>query len=326
MSTARELLEQADALMRRNRSPPRGEDIPELTDAIPHGALPRAAVPVPAAARRSAAAPTAIDDIPELTEAVEEIEAPSIQEYPDDPDELSRWLQENEPQIPERRPSSAPREAGLTPRVAFAPAVPRANAAVPSESFARLDSSVPPDSIAPPASFVQQEWIATPDSVAPLAERILTEALGHTSEQTAVTRVTEAIELTPIAEPAEERLADDLPVVSSADVVLDDDVFADDATTTITPTAGSTGLPIDTDDPERWKALAEEIRMQVLQRIDIFTDTGLREQLTARLQPVVDRASADLVATINREVGQLLRTYVAEAIEREIEHWRHGGG
>ena len=39
------------------------------------------------------------------------------------------------------------------------------------------------------------------------------------------------------------------------------------------------------DDPERWKALAEEIRMQVLQRIDIFTDTGLREQLTARLQP-----------------------------------------
>ncbi len=108
--------------------------------------------------------------------------------------------------------------------------------------------------------------------------------------------------------------------------MLDDDVFADDATATITPTAGSTGLPIDTDDPERWKALAEEIRMQVLQRIDIFTDTGLREQLTARLQPVVDRASADLVATINREVGQLLRTYVAEAIEREIEHWRHGGG
>ena len=29
----------------------------------------------------------------------------------------------------------------------------------------------------------------------------------------------------------------------------------------------------------RWQALAEEIRMQVLQRIDIFTDTGLREQL-----------------------------------------------
>jgi hypothetical protein len=85
--------------------------------------------------------------------------------------------------------------------------------------------------------------------------------------------------------------------------------------------------PIDGDvDAARWNSLAEEVRMQVLQRIDIFTDTGLQEQLTARLQPIVDRASADLVAAINQHVGQLLRTYVAEAIEREIETWRHGGG
>ena len=49
---------------------------------------------------------------------------------------------------------------------------------------------------------------------------------------------------------------------------------------------------------------------------------AFRVQLAARLQPVVDRASADLIATINREVGQLLRTYVAEAIEREIAKWR----
>jgi len=79
-------------------------------------------------------------------------------------------------------------------------------------------------------------------------------------------------------------------------------------------------------DALHWDVLAEEIRMQVLQRNDIFTDTGLQEQLAARLQPIVDRASADLVATINREVGRLLRTYVAEAIEREIEKWRQEGG
>ena len=79
-------------------------------------------------------------------------------------------------------------------------------------------------------------------------------------------------------------------------------------------------------DAARWVTLAEDVRMQVLQRIDIFTDTGLQEQLKARLQPIVDRASADLVATINQHVGQLLRAYVAEAIEREIEKWRHGGG
>ncbi len=78
-------------------------------------------------------------------------------------------------------------------------------------------------------------------------------------------------------------------------------------------------------DAARWEALAEEVRMQVLQRIDIFTDTGLQEQLTARLQPIVDRASADLVATINQQVGQLLRAYVAEAIEREIDKWKQDG-
>src|SRR5512144_1885667 len=79
-------------------------------------------------------------------------------------------------------------------------------------------------------------------------------------------------------------------------------------------------------DAARWNALAEEVRMQVLQRIDIFTDTGLQEQLAARLQPIVDRASADLVAAINHHVGQLMRSYVAEAIEREIDKWRQGGG
>jgi len=76
------------------------------------------------------------------------------------------------------------------------------------------------------------------------------------------------------------------------------------------------------EDPAKWDAIAEEIRMQVLQRIDLFTDTGLREQLGMRLKPIVDRASADLVATINLHVGELLRAYVAEAIEREIESWR----
>jgi hypothetical protein len=80
------------------------------------------------------------------------------------------------------------------------------------------------------------------------------------------------------------------------------------------------------DDMARWEALAEEIRMQVLQRIDIFTDSGLKEQLNERLQPLVDRASAELVGTISMHVGQLLRAYVAEAIEREIEKWRAGGG
>lgn len=76
-------------------------------------------------------------------------------------------------------------------------------------------------------------------------------------------------------------------------------------------------------DEAHWRALAEDIRMQVLQRIDIFTDAGLQTQLRERVQPIVDRASAELVNTINREVGRLVREYVAEAIEREIDKWRH---
>jgi hypothetical protein len=82
--------------------------------------------------------------------------------------------------------------------------------------------------------------------------------------------------------------------------------------------------PAAADDWARWQALAEEIRMQVLQRIDIFTDTGLREQLSVQMQPIVERASAEMVETINAQVGTLLRAYIAEAIEREIEKWREG--
>ena len=75
-------------------------------------------------------------------------------------------------------------------------------------------------------------------------------------------------------------------------------------------------------DDARVAEAVDEIRMQVLQRIDIFTDTTLRAKLGEQLQPLVERASADLVAAINQHVGALLRTYVAEALEQEIERWR----
>ena len=76
-------------------------------------------------------------------------------------------------------------------------------------------------------------------------------------------------------------------------------------------------------DDARIAEAVDEIRMQVLQRIDIFTDTTLRAKLGEQLQPLVERASAELVAAINQHVGTLLRTYVAEALEQEIERWRN---
>jgi hypothetical protein len=78
-------------------------------------------------------------------------------------------------------------------------------------------------------------------------------------------------------------------------------------------------------DEARVRAIAEEIGMQVLQRIDIFTDTTLRERLGERLKPVVERVSAELVDALNQHVGELLRAHVAEAIEREIETWHKRG-
>jgi hypothetical protein len=77
-------------------------------------------------------------------------------------------------------------------------------------------------------------------------------------------------------------------------------------------------------DVERRAALVEELRMQVLQRVDIFTDTALGERLAERLQPLVERASAEMVAALSAQVGELLRAYVAEALEREVEKLRHG--
>src|SRR5438105_84131 len=66
MPSARELLEQADALMRKNRS--RGDnDIPLLTDAVAIAAAPEPAV----APKLAAVAPHT--DVPLLTDAVQEV-------------------------------------------------------------------------------------------------------------------------------------------------------------------------------------------------------------------------------------------------------------
>jgi hypothetical protein len=125
-----------------------------------------------------------------------------------------------------------------------------------------------------------------------------------------------AVEAAPVqAEPA---IAESQPDVATS---VDSAIVTPSPPSIETPPS-AVPSPAAEDDSARWDALAEDIRMQVLQRIDIFTDTGLKDQLNQRLQPIVDRASADLVAAINQHVGQLLRAYVAEAIEREIEKWR----
>jgi len=311
MASARELLEQADALMRRNRSSDAdGEDtgpgIPLLTEVAGPGigrsdrgagagAGGGAAGGANEAAIAGSAAPFArppvgdpsagaVDDIPVLTDVVADLEPISVMGAPQDGGEPSQW------------PDFAVREPRLDPWT--------------------VGGAMPPPSAARAIEMTDVEASTVPAPAAVPAAPGGDAGVAQEPELAVVVPVGELHEAaTPAPTSAGVAAPDPLAVFALLpDAVLEPTLHA--------PAAAATG---GAGDAARWEALAEEVRMQVLQRIDIFTDTGLQEQLTARLQPIVDRASADLVATINQQVGQLLRAYVAEAIEREIDKWKQDG-
>ena len=259
MPTARELLEQADALMRKNRGRV-GSDIPILTDAI-------TAIPSPLR--------MPVADIPVLTEIVEEVivsvpapEATAAAEamFEGDP---SDWL------VMDTIDPAYHSVTGSAPdTLAVVPPVTLKTAEALSES--------PPAEVEEPA-------------------RATLKAAGSAA--------TPPPARSSAPEPEVQAASDEAPPPPELSVpvaVADENVDAD-------PAAAS---------DERWRVLGEQISMQVLQRIDLFTDTGLKEQLARHLQPIVDRAGAELVGEINDQVGKLVRSYVAEAIEREIAQWR----
>jgi len=299
MPSARELLEQADALMRRNRARAVDTEIPELTEIVAEVA------PGPGATL------IAFEDVPELVDAVEEIEIVSIVELPDDVDEVSGWLPHDSGALSDvgREPDSI--VAGLP--AASAPGSDAGSArsllsivgqpGVAIDRMPAVEQAPPAIEPLPPAAEITPPAIeVTPPAIEPLPPAI---------------KVTPpAIEVTPpsieVAPPAIEVMPPSIEVTPPEPAI-------------VAETRPASQVPI-ADDWARWEALADEIRMQVLQRIDIFTDTRLRKQLSAQLQPIVDRASVQMVETINEEVGKLLRAYIAEAIEREIDKWRGTGG
>jgi hypothetical protein len=298
MPTARELLEQADALMRRNRKRGRASngDASTLTDAL-------------GIDTEASLAPTLI--LPEAPAAADPIVL----------DALSGRGAFTEP--------VATDEPIPLDTLGDVPVLTDAVLDWPGSEGALRD-----DALSTPAIL----------DVATQATRIVHEAAGDAFPASAAEAEALASELSPPAvlereaSPASDGAAVDGAAAATpkpiAVVALDDDFILE-----IPPLPDSGGSeppregPLDllappvalaSERPEL-DALAEEIRMQVLQRLDLFTDTGLREQLAARLAPIVDRASAQLIETINRELGELVRAYVAEAIEREIETWRKRG-
>lgn len=370
MPTARELLEQADALMRRNRQeaeravrgsgfgpgPPSPRELPAARiepgpRSVSPAIVPVAAVvavapatapvptpvvapaaPLPAAivareaddadipllddAVEGTAPATDAEGFPLLTDAVDEIE---VAAPPVDEGEASDWLlppAEDQsvlgpsppsvaivpPALPDAR-ASADLRSSIVADVESALSAPRPLAPEIEDLTRATDAEFDPDvtvrRVAPDLGVP----VAPPRPVPPEIEDLAEASLADLDPDVTWTRpirpaaVAGSSAAAPLREP---------PALGTRDP-------ADEA-----PVAAQPALPSGAD----WDALAEEIRMQVLQRIDMFTDTGLRERLGERLKPIVDRASADLVATINQHVGELLRAYVAEAIEREIDRWR----
>ena len=321
MPTARELLEQADALMRRNReaaervtresAPPAPQGVapargltpppPPVVEIPKHQGPPLAAkgndiameeFPVLRQAIGSPPAARTDDDVPVLTDAVQEIDvaAPDVDEG-----EPSDWL------------------------------------APPSEDESVLGPSPPSVAVVPPATLpaTPKPHREAPPHAGPDFEELTQRVYADSDPDVTVRRVPPLGAPPPvprvpeIEDLAEAGLADLDPDVTWTRPISPTVVAAPrDEVAAAAPTLAATAPAVPTG--ADFEALAEEIRMQVLQRIDMFTDTGLRERLGERLKPIVDRASADLVATINQHVGELLRSYVAEAIEREIENWRRG--
>jgi hypothetical protein len=344
MPTARELLEQADALMRRNRQEAaRAPSMPAVPAAVEqHASVPRIAAeatppapppvaPEPVVVAHAPASDADIpvlddavealadDDVPVLTDAVDEIE---VAAPPVDEGEPSDWLAP--PAEDESILGPAPPSVALVPPATLG----SPGAATGWNRPAASPAPAAPAKVEPPPEL--EDFHPEPVDADVTVRRPMptlgapVEARAHLPEiedlaETGATDLDADVTWT--------RPVSATPAAATAVVAASAAPFSEDAVVAPAeaPAVASHAEPARTPPTgAEWDALAEEIRMQVLQRIDMFTDTGLRERLGARLKPIVDRASADLVDAINQHVGEILRAYVAEAIEREIDRWRSG--
>ena len=331
MPSARQLLEQADALMRRNRKRGKGKgsEPPTLTDALGierTGALaptiiladasPRAADPLEPGGRPGAdadlqppAEPIALDtlsDLPVLTDIVDTWPPATAEWLPLVADANANALGDalEADALAETPERAEPAEASIVERFVEAIVAPAAEAPAVVAASAAVH----------PAAHATDEPVHAAAALTADEPAYVADTLGH-DEPMHVADVPAAEE--PLRLQDEEFILE-IPPASDEDVPLH--------VAGATPPVAAQAVPLLAQGSPEWEAMTEEIRMQVLQRLDLFTDTGMRDQLGARLQPIVARASAELVETINQALGELVRGYVAEAIEREIDTWRKRGG
>ena len=345
MPNARQLLEQADALMRRNRKRGKGKGTgpPTLTDALtnertgtlaPTIILPEAksAADSIALGAQSMADPISLDtlsDLPVLTDVVDEWSSQAEVWPPVVPDADATALTEalDDALATASEPTS---DVGDTAETADAVATEPQLVEAPAtfETIVRAVDRVTDGAPSPAADEPATRSAAAFDEPATRSAEAVDEP---------ATRSAAAVDEPALDTPALRVGAAKLESETSALPIQDEEFILDippmpeplsaAGTDVVAPAAAVVAaIPQFVPGSPAWEAMAEEIRMQVLQRLDLFTDTGMRDQLGARLQPIVARASAELVETINQALGELVRGYVAEAIEREIESWRKRDG
>jgi hypothetical protein len=293
MPTARELLEQADALMRRNRGG--DSSIPVLTESVSE--------PGPEASRRG---PSTGDRSGAMLRVPA---APSRGARPE-----SAWTSANAADVGEASDDRAAAPGDIGPPL-LTDAVEELAidlAPLPPERAEEDASWLGPDTIDPALHSITGPAPDTVGVVPPVMLRAAAPASGPAEEpDPTATRTFRAAGSATIPPPA-----------GSTPPLLLAELSAELSTELPPELPTEATSSVSASEDARWNALAEQISMQVLQRLDLFVDTGLKAQLAAHLQPIVVRASAELVETINDHVGKLVRAYVAEAIEREIAQWR----
>ena len=319
MPTARELLEQADALMRRNRGGDGG--IPLLTDAIPEeSAMPSRTGP----STRERTGPTSRGQIADARAPRER----ALRDDGNQPPESSGINDATGAEVPEEggEQAAGPTTVAPAPDIDVLASIDDAEGDLEPPLLTDVVEEVAIDLAPLPLEMAEDDpslWLG-PDTMDPALHSIT----GPAPDTVAV--------VPPFAFRAVEPQAETAQQAEERDPTVTRTLRAAGSAPTPPPTgstppgstespAASTGesVPAEaTNDDERWRALAEQISMQVLQRLDLFIDTGLKAQLASHLQPIVARAGAELVEAIDAHVGQLVRTYVAEAIEREIAQWR----
>jgi len=319
MPTARELLEQADALMRRNRGGDSG--IPLLTDVIPEESpMPSRTGP----STRERTGPTSRDQIADARAPRER----ALRDDANQPPESSGIDDATGADVPEEggEQAAGPTTVAPAPDIDVLASIDDAEGDLEPPLLTDVVEEVAIELAPLPPGMAEDDpslWLG-PDTMDPALYSIT----GPAPDTVAVVppfalRAIEAQAET--AQRAEERdptVTRTLRAAGSAPTPPPTGSTPPDSTESPAASTGESVPAEATNDDERWRALAEQISMQVLQRLDLFIDTGLKAQLASHLQPIVARAGAELVEAIDAHVGQLVRTYVAEAIEREIAQWR----